>query len=60
MELHGVGEADDDGEPARHERLQELQELRPARRLTARGRRKAELLGCWGESAVFDAPEPGA
>ncbi len=37
VELHSVGEADDDGdEPTRNERLQEL---RLAQRLTARGRR---------------------
>ena len=41
VELHSVGEADDDGdEPTRHERLQEL---RLAQRLTARGRRSLLL-----------------
>ena len=41
VELHSVGEADDDGdEPNRHERLQEL---RLAQRLTARGRRSLLL-----------------
>ena len=41
VELHSVGEADDDGdEPTRNERLQEL---RLAQRLTARGRRSLLL-----------------
>ena len=41
VELHSVGEADDDGdEPTRHERLQEL---RLAQRLAARGRRSLLL-----------------